>query len=158
MGDFIPQAPSLGTGAGRAQWAQKPGGASGIARSDTCGATMRVPRFSPQTPSSLRAYRSFLSENSISSLQAFVMPACFISSMALRLNSSVYLLMLILSCSAIAEQFVQPVSRFYDIVMYQPCLRSHGGNKKVHCASYSAASLLRYAPILQANKAEKIGV
>ena len=26
MGDFIPQTPSLGTGAGRAQWAQKPGG------------------------------------------------------------------------------------------------------------------------------------
>ena len=59
MGDFIPQTPSLGTGAGRAQWAQKPGGASGIARSDTCGATMRVPRFSPKTPSSLRAYSLF---------------------------------------------------------------------------------------------------
>ena len=65
MGDFIPQPPGLGTGAGRAQWAGKPGGASGIARSDTCGATMRVPRFSPKTPSSLCAYRSFLSENSM---------------------------------------------------------------------------------------------
>ena len=41
-GDFIPQAPGPGTGAGRAQWAQKSGGTSGIARSDTCGATMRV--------------------------------------------------------------------------------------------------------------------
>ena len=70
MGDFIPQTPSLGIGAGRAQWAQKPGGASGIARSDTCGATMRVPRFSPQTPTSLRAYRSFLSENSIKPREA----------------------------------------------------------------------------------------
>ena len=66
MGDFIPQTPSLGTGAGRAQWAEKPGGASGIARSDTCGATMRVPRFSPQPPSSPRAYSSFLSDNSVS--------------------------------------------------------------------------------------------
>ena len=64
-GDFIPQTSSLGIGDGRAQWAQKPGGASGIARSDTCGATMRVPRFNPQIPSLPRAYRSFLSENSI---------------------------------------------------------------------------------------------
>ena len=66
MGDFIPQPPSLGTGAGCAQWAQKPGGASGIARGDTCGATMRVPRFSPKPPSSLRAYSLFLFESSIS--------------------------------------------------------------------------------------------
>ena len=35
------------------------GGASGIARSDTWDATMRVPRFSPQLPSSPRADRSF---------------------------------------------------------------------------------------------------
>ena len=41
-GGFHPPSPWPGTGAGRAQWAQKPGGASGIARSDTCGATMRV--------------------------------------------------------------------------------------------------------------------
>ena len=49
MGGFIPPTPGLGAGAGRAQWAQKPGGASGIAWSNTWGATMRVPRFRPQT-------------------------------------------------------------------------------------------------------------
>ena len=67
MEAFILQTLGLGTGAGRAQWAEKPGGASGIARSDTCGATMRVPRFSPKAPSLPRAYSSFLSENSMKS-------------------------------------------------------------------------------------------
>ena len=43
MGDFILQPPGLGTGAGRAQWAGKPDGASGIARSDTCGASSEFP-------------------------------------------------------------------------------------------------------------------
>ena len=41
------------------------GGASGIARSDTCGATMRVPRFSLKTPSSPRATACFDQKNSI---------------------------------------------------------------------------------------------
>ncbi len=45
-------ASSPDTGAGRAQWAKQPGGASGIARSATCGTTMRVPRIpKPGAPS-----------------------------------------------------------------------------------------------------------
>ena len=42
-----PPKPARGTGAPRAQWAKQRGGASGIARSAACGATMRVPRNRP---------------------------------------------------------------------------------------------------------------
>ena len=63
-------------------------------------------------PSSSRHQRYMVQWATFSSLAAWVIPTFFMSSMALRLNSSVYLLISFLSQSAVTEQVIQPGCQF----------------------------------------------